>query len=1042
MLAGTMVVSPAVAAPAAQPAAASGPPAAITLLTGDKVVLGGPRGAVIEPADGRERLRFVQQRDESGDLHVIPEDALPLLNSHRIDPRLFNVTKLVQSGYDDRTRKDLPLIVSGGEAQARGKVRDLPSVGGSAVRMNKAAGFGPLTSAQRIWLDGPVHAALDKSVPQVGAPQAWQAGHTGKGTTVAVLDTGIDATHPDLADAVVGAQDFTGSATGADDQRGHGTHVASIITGAHQKYPGVAPDTKLLNGKVLADSGIGTESSVIAGMEWAVTQGTRVVNMSLGTIFPSDGKDPMSLAVNRLTAETGALFVVAAGNRGTLAPGAPGAADAALTVGAVDHDERLASFSSRGPRLGDGAIKPDITAPGVDIAAAKAAHATAGKPVDDTHVRLSGTSMATPHVAGAAAILMGQHPDWKADQLKSVLMNSARPSSALSVFEQGAGRLDVAKAVTQNVYSSPTSLSQGTVQWPHDDDTPITRTVTYRNSGTTPVTLDMRTDIRGPDGNPAPAGMFTLSPATVTVPAGGQADVTVTTDTRVGGPDGSYSGAILAGDLRVPIAVNREVESYDYTFEMLDFDGRPASQHSLRLVGLDRPGTFQLFDPSGTVVARLPKGRYVLDSVITGPKKFAIADEPEYVIDKPGRMTIDARTAKQAGFVVDKPNAKGGDGSVGFESKTASAIVSTSVYTSDFTDVFVRPSATSATTPGQFRYIAEARMAEPDGKGGFSTSTYLYNLRHETDGRVPDDLVQRVSDTQLAKVRSEHAATGAGATGTRERMITRQLPFTLDEFYTPNVPWLGQFEQASGPDRPRSASTLSTVVSRTFKPGHTTERWNFGAFGPALPRDPGNPAALASRLGDYVTVALPLHADREPNHQGFSDSTGSTSLSRDGMPTSTLPTPGVGVFAVPADPGVYHLHTESVRDTPLSSRITVDWTFHSSTVPGDQPAALPLMAVRFAPPVDDQNRVPRAVPTFVPLTVDHYTGGTAKAPEVDVSYDNGTTWQSARVLTIAGRSFTLLIHPPTATSVSVRAKTSDTSGNSVNQTIIGAFLLK
>jgi subtilisin family serine protease len=1044
VLAGSGIVTPPEAeATAASVGVAAGAAATITLLTGDKVVLTGSRGSVVEPAKGRERIRFVQQRDEFGDLHVIPEDTLRMLRAHRIDPRLFNVSKLVQNGYDDKSRNDIPLIVSGA-AMARNKVRDLPSIGGAAVRVDKATGFGPLESAQRIWLDGPVQAMLDQSVPQIGAPQAWQSGHTGQGTTVAVLDTGIDATHPDLADAVVQAQNFTNSQYGADDRFGHGTHVASIITGRHEKYTGVAPDTKLLNGKVLSDGGSGSDSWIIAGMEWAAAQGADVINMSLGTRFPSDGTDAMSTAANRLTAQSGSLFVIAAGNSGTTL-GSPGAADAALTVGAVDRNDQLAPFSSRGPRFGDDAIKPDVTAPGVEIAAAKATHGTAGTPVDETHVRMSGTSMAAPHVAGAAAILAGEHPEWKADQLKATLMNSAKPDPTRSVFDQGAGRVDVAKAVAQNVYSSPASISEGIARWPHNDDTPITKTITYHNSGNTTAALDLRTDIRGPDGNPAPAGMFTLSPATVTVPAGGQADVTLTTDTRVNAPDGVYSGVVLAGEIRIPVAVNREVESYDMKLEFLGFDGNRTADYTVRLIDIDHPKSYQPYDASGTVATRLPKGRYYLDVVTQGPDKVALAAEPEYVVDKPGTLTIDARDGKQAGFVVDKPEAKCGEGRIGFERVTTTpGGVSTEIYTPDFNDVVVRPSTSTATAAEQFRYYTEARMAQPDpgGKGTFNISPYLYNVHHETDGRVPAELVDRIHDSELTKVRAEHAATGAGKFGMRERMILKQLPFTLEEFYTPNVSWLGRFSQTSDPILAPAESGLSSVGVRTFKPGHATERWNNGVFGPALPVDPDQPWAWAGRLRDQMTIQLPLYADRTPHRHGFSDSTGSTTLSRDGKQIGSSPYPAFGDFTVPPGPGVYQLHTESARNTPMSSRITADWTFRSDTASSEKPEALPLMAVRFTPALDDHNQTPRALPTLVPITVDHNTGGTAEKPAVSASYDDGATWRPTPVLTVGARWFTLLVHPQAAKSLSLKATTSDTSGNAVTQTIVGAFLLK
>src|SRR5262249_26515680 len=156
--------------------------------------------------------------------------------------------------------------------------------------------------------------------------------------------------------------------------------------------------------------GYGQDSWVLAGMEWAARSGAKVVNMSLGDVAPSDGSDPMSQAVNTLSAEYGTLFVIAAGNAGPEPISTPGAAAPALTVGAVDKQDALAYFSSTGPLTVTGALKPDISAPGVDITAARSQDMTDGE--TGLYRTLSGTSMATPHVAGAAAILAQRHPGW------------------------------------------------------------------------------------------------------------------------------------------------------------------------------------------------------------------------------------------------------------------------------------------------------------------------------------------------------------------------------------------------------------------------------------------------------------------------------------------------------------------------------------------------------------------------------------------------------------------------------------------------------
>src|SRR5438067_1162513 len=166
------------------------------------------------------------------------------------------------------------------------------------------------------------------------------------------------------------------------------------------KYKGVAPGVKLYSAKVCREFGC-AESWILAGMQWASSdQHAKVVNMSLGGP-DSPGIDPLEQAVQTLTAQNGTLFVIAAGNDGSdYSVGSPGSADDALTVGAVTKQEQLADFSSRGPRIGDSALKPDITAPGVDITAARSKDGFLGTP-GDMYMSLSGTSMATPHVAGS-----------------------------------------------------------------------------------------------------------------------------------------------------------------------------------------------------------------------------------------------------------------------------------------------------------------------------------------------------------------------------------------------------------------------------------------------------------------------------------------------------------------------------------------------------------------------------------------------------------------------------------------------------------------
>jgi subtilisin family serine protease len=227
-------------------------------------------------------------------------------------------------------------------------------------------------------------------------------------------------------------------------------------------------------------------------MQWAASEGARVVNLSVGG-GPTDGTDLLAEAVNELTASTGTLFVASAGNFGLeQSVGSPAAADAALAVGSVTKSDTLSAFSSRGPRIVDYAVKPEIAAPGSRIIAARAAN-TGLDPVavNDSYAELSGTSMAAPHVTGAAALLAQLHPDWQAAELKSALMGSALTLPGVGIYAQGAGRVDLTRALKQTVFANPSNLNLGLQTFPHTDDKPVTKPVTFTNDGAGAVRLSL-----------------------------------------------------------------------------------------------------------------------------------------------------------------------------------------------------------------------------------------------------------------------------------------------------------------------------------------------------------------------------------------------------------------------------------------------------------------------------------------------------------------------------------------------------------------------
>ncbi|MDG4861370.1 S8 family serine peptidase [Streptomyces sp. T-3] len=656
----------------------------VTLITGDKVTVtdlgGGKKSVAVERPKGATGAVRTQTSKDGATISVVPDEALPYLAAGRLDKRLFDVSELIRQGLADtkgHKADGLPLIVTYGKSartaatpDGSDKVRSLPSINGTAVEADKNAGLWRAVTdhgarartfdggIEKIWLDGRVEADMAESNAQIGSPKAWEAGLTGKGVKVAVLDTGADLTHPDLKDRVSQSKSFIEGEEVADKQ-GHGTHVSSTVGGSGAasdgKEKGVAPGAELAIGKVLANNGEGYDSQIIAGMEWAAKDvDAKVVSMSLGSREPSDGTDPMAQAVNTLTKDTGALFVIAAGNSGMPGTiGSPGAADSALTVGAVDSADQAADFTSKGPRYGDHALKPDLSAPGVGIVAARS-QLTAG---EGFYTDMSGTSMATPHVAGVAALLAEKHPDWTAQQLKDGLMSTSK-TLADSPYDLGAGRVSVPDAIDAKVNATG-SADLGFYGWPYDANKPVTRTLTYANSSDQPVELTLTAE-------GAADGVATLADSKLTVPAHGTAQTTVTGDGSKA-PVGNSGGQIVAkaGDAVVAhtaFGLVKEDERYTLTVNVKDRDGAgtDATLNVLKLAEGEQPYNEPVPD-SGTVKLRLKPGTYSLNTFIDvrgshGKDSLGIGflAEPEIKLDQDREITLDGRKLRELKADVDK----------------------------------------------------------------------------------------------------------------------------------------------------------------------------------------------------------------------------------------------------------------------------------------------------------------------------------------------------------------------------------------------------
>lgn len=1053
---------PSQAAPA-QPAAGQlrvEPDPTVTLITGDKVRLhgGDPARISITAGPGRKGMRFGTYR-ANGELSVIPADLATEVAKGRVDRRLFGITGLIKAGYDDAHSRDTALLLTYRHRGPRPKLpgatvlRSLPAVNGAAVRLPKARPWTGLAEGiDRIWLDGKRRPLLDRSVRQIGAPAAWQAGHTGKGVTVAVIDTGIDAAHPDLAGQVVAARNFIDDQPG--DNGGHGTHVASTVAGRGDPYRGVAPDAKLLDAKVCDVFGQCPDSAIIAAMEWAaVEKSARVINVSLGE-EDTAGVDPVEAAINRLSAQTGALFVVAGGNdgpgRGTM--GSPATAEAALAVGAVDGQDGLAWFSSRGPRLGDGGIKPDVTAPGVGIVAARAADTELGEPVGEGHTRLSGTSMASPHVAGAAALLAGQHPDWRGDDLKGALMAAAKPIAGQTVFEQGSGRVDLGRAIGQSVVSVPGSISFGVVQWPHTDDAPVARELTYRNLGPTEVGLSVTATISSPDGSPAPAGALGLDQDRVTIPAGGTATVRLTSDTRHNGPDGAYTGRVVAtgggSSVVTPIAVVKEVESYDVTVNHTGPDGRP-TEAVTALFGLDGQSEIQWLS-AATTHLRLPKGEYIVDGRLdTGDASYHVV-RPKLLVDKALSVTTDFRRTRPVSITVPRPEVKLVQYELGYSRKGSVGGLDAGVSGDTLSGLYVGSAGDPAPADHLKAYNATS-WAVPSGEDKFHNSPYVYRLFSTRTGSYFDGDHRVVRDAELAKVTTTHHADepggrsieflfGAvpGASAHWSTGLTFDRPFKVVNFLEAGeVSWGGHHEVEEGPDWTLTGRLRLSPRNYPVAGSYLDSRW-------AAVSGPLAVAGSAVRAGNELTFNVWPYADAAGNAGATITDSAVTKLYRDGLLVAEAGGVKVAAADLPAGEGEFRAEQSVTRSlSPLSTRTDSVWTFRSGQA-GAEGLRLPIRTIRFQPDVDSRNTARRTKATALPFRLDVQSGAvmpTASAVDVQTSGDDGTTWTRAVVRRTGPTSYVALFATPRGAFVSLKASAVDSAGNTTKQTITRAYRL-
>ncbi|WBB61485.1 S8 family serine peptidase [Streptomyces sp. WMMC500] len=1077
-------------------AAGAGPGTEVTLVTGDTVTLGpvsdGRPTVSVAPAEGAAGTGSFTTLHERGDVYVVPDDVAGLV-PRVLDIELFNVTALAAMDYDDTATDTLPLIVRGPRPlaaldEAAGS-RRLPSIDATAVDVPKdaAAGFaerltapaGPRAAAgvTKVWLDREVRAAeLDWNLGMIGAPEAWEGGLSGAGVDVAVLDSGIDAAHPDLRGQVAAAEDFTGGGS-TGDPHGHGTHVASLVAGtgaaADGARRGVAHGAKLLNARVLDEEGRGQSSWVIAGMEWATAQGAEVANLSLGA-QPGAGDDPVALALDALTADTGTLFVAAAGNSGPFGATiqSPGIADSALTVGAAVPSGRPAHFSSAGPTLGTYRAKPDVMAPGAGITAARSGGGTA-----DPYTTMDGTSQATPHVAGAAALLLEKHPDWSWERVKTALMTTADGDPDRTVSHvAGAGMLDLPGAVSDTLEFDRGNVDFGYLRHPEGTGQ---RSVEFSvtNHGTQAEHLDVSDNARDVYDDAAPDDLVTLSPARVTVEPGQTRRITATLTPAAAQPRVYHGGVVVKREGRdtvtLPLNVYLEPPRHDIRLTVLDRHGEPWAGGTVWVANMDdyRPvsgGGSQAvhLDGNGQGTARLlPGSLSVMAKVETparegSPATVAFAGSPEVMLDRDMEYTVDARQAKQLRPAeVAGADTRVGHVSVHYQRRDArkGIGIGDGIYATgeevENGRVFLQP--TGPVERGTVAFETRWRLDATGPERGRQADVYELVLGGETVADPPVYDVSRAEVRDLARLTSDYRS----LLGRPDRYVESRAAYSsrISAGYTMSrgldVPRRRTELVTAGPEVSWRHCVVAPAAAGTALCGATTAYERGERDAPVWFR--GAAPAVVSGVHYGGSISLPFRHLSDGRHHGeVGDSdalgTGSRRLYRDGVEVQPRG-PASSYYDVPPEPATFRLEHTSRPDParlPIGTRTETSWTFPSRGPGPGGPSTRPrLLAVDYRPPTRDDGTLRAGVPLVMGARMVSADSPTDWREEngrlrLWVSTDSGERWHRMAALPLPDGS--VLAAAPgvrlrAGDSVSLRVEGSAAEGRTVDQTIVDAY---
>lgn len=731
---------------------------------------------------------------------------------------------------------------------------------------------------------------------------------------------------------------------------------------------------------------------------------------------------------------------------------------------------QLANFSSRGPRYGNSGIKPEITAPGVSIQAARAAGTSMGSPIDDYYTSTDGTSMAAPHVAGAAALLKQQHPDWDPETLKAALINSATPHGSLTVFQEGGGELDMVQAIQTSVVSLPGTVNLGLYEFPHDDAEPVTETVTYTNHGEEDVALDLQLDVTDGAGIPTPEGMLTVEPAALDLPVGASVEVEVTLDRSLGA-NTTYGGTIVALDgdgervAGTPVGFTKEPELYDITVEGIQRNGEPAADDSslevLDVHDRTRVGRIGLPFVDGVATLRVPPGTYSVVATIAGLdqsgdiENLSMMGDPELEVTGDAHLVLDAGEAVE--ITVDTPYEDVTVEGSAFQYSRVDALGQgwTSAVVGRDWPYYVAP--TDPISVGEFNFGSKFEMSAPGA---------WMDLAFPEFGALPGDPSYVVNEETTATVESAYHSDSPQA---YTRSAPAKFPWEFAGFgeYRAIAAPLERVEHISANETlfyqavvgPAPTRPILYEADTRYEPGAELEQsWFASPRTPAL--DEGNehtaPDYPTTRLGDTIDLTIFEFGDANPGdavHYGSMDSFGSEDsaafrLYQDGELYAEGPR---AIGTVPVDPeSRLRFELDVARDADwwtTSTATHTAWEIDSATT--ETAEVLPLLQVDYdlglntsnelEDPYGERGRVAVSFDVRHPAGVD---GPEIEGAELSLSYDDGETWSELPVVDAGDGTFTSHVDRYGDSShASLRGEAWDADGNRVEQEVIRAYAM-